>query len=181
MKGPQLSKTKSIVKKATIPEIVRKLDDPSQDIETLISNYVDDQLYRILNKETGLDYYVGKVAYLEERNMNFEKFVSDQILEVDQNLPVEPLDEFSMEEEDDEEEVDQKRIKVDETPMLKSIIDELDIYIDGLISKIKSDFIFDFDQPEKMDVQTSTDGIWIIIVGRGNNRFFWFIVIKRRR
>ena len=37
--------------------------------------------------------------------MNFEKFVSDQILEVDQNLPVEPpLDEFSMEEEDDEEE-----------------------------------------------------------------------------
>ena len=61
-----------------------------------------------------------------------------------------------MEEEDDEE-VDQKDIKVDETPMLKSIIDELDIYIDGLISKIKSDFIFDFDQPEKMDVQTSTD------------------------
>ena len=47
-------------------EIVRKLDDPSQDIETLISNYVDDQLYRILNKETGLDYYVGKVAYLEK-------------------------------------------------------------------------------------------------------------------
>ena len=90
--------------------------------------------------------------------MNFENFVSDQILEVDQNLPVEPpLDEFSMEEEDDEEEVDQKRIKVDETPMLKSIIDELDIYIDGLISKIKSDFIFDFDQLGKMDEQTSTD------------------------
>lgn len=155
-KRPLVSDSK--IKIDTMPEIVRKLDDPSQDIETLISNYVDDQLYRILNKETGLDYYVGKVAYLEERNMNFEKFVSDQILEVDQNLPVEPpLDEFSMEEEDDEEEVDQKRIKVDETPMLKSIIDELDIYIDGLISKIKSDFIFDFDQPEKMDVQTSTD------------------------
>jgi hypothetical protein len=155
LKGPLLSESE--IKIEPTPEIFKKLNDPSQDIETLISNYVDDQLYRILNKETGLDYYVGKVAYLEERNMNFEKFVSDQILEVDQNLPVETLDEVSMEEEDDEEEVDQKRIKVDETLKLKSIIDNLDIYIDGLISEIKSDFIFDFDQPGKMDEQTSTD------------------------